>query len=121
MRLGVWGVAGAAFAAMLLLDTQAVLQLGWMTALGRLGAWPQRLLLGAVVAAVAGQLVVAGLRRRAARPVRRAPARRVGKPAAASGKAARKGPPTPGPKGRRPAVPGVAAAPSRAPGRPSRA
>ncbi len=116
MRLGVWGVAAAAFVAMLLLDTQAVLQLGWMAALGRLGAWPQRLLLGAAVAAVAGRLVVAGLRRRAARPTRRA-----AKPAAASGKAARKGPPAPGPKGRRPAAPGVAAASSRAQGRPSRA
>ncbi len=126
MRLGVWLAAGAAFGAMLLLDTQAVLELGWMAALGRLGAWPQRLLIGLVVAAVAGRLVAAGRRRQqAARPRARAGAGagagapRTPKPAAVPVKAARKG--APAPKGRRPASPGVAAAKPRPPGRPSRA
>ena len=122
MRLGVWLAAGAAFGAMLLLDTQAVLQLGWMAALGQLGAWPQRLLVGAVLAAVASRLVAAGLRRRARPPVRRAAARRGTKPAVvAAAKAVRKGPTAPGPKGRRPGAPGVVAATTRVPGRPSRA
>ncbi|MGI4977288.1 MAG: hypothetical protein ACRYG6_10130 [Janthinobacterium lividum] len=120
MRLGVWLAAGAAFGAMLLLDTQAVLELGWMAALGRLGAWPQRLLIGLLVAAVASRLVAAGLRRRqAARPRARVAVRRAAKPAAVPVKAARKG--APAPKGRKPAAPGVAAAKPRAPGRPSRA
>ncbi|MGI3777938.1 MAG: hypothetical protein ACRYGC_11670 [Janthinobacterium lividum] len=122
MRLGVWLAAGAAFGAMLLLDTQAVLELGWMAALGRLGAWPQRLLVGLVVAVAASRLVAAGLRRRrAARAPVRAVVRRVAKPAAAAVKAVRKSAPAPAPKGRRPAAPGVAAAKPRGPGRPTRA
>lgn len=63
MRLGVGVAAGAAFLAMLLLDTQGVLQLAWMAVLGRLGVWPQRLFVGVVVVA-AGRLVVAEIRRR---------------------------------------------------------
>lgn len=121
MRLGVWVAAGAAFLAMLLLDTQAVLQLGWMTALGRLGAWPQRLLMGAVLAAVAGRLVTAGLRRLHRPPARRAAGRPAPKQAATPVKQARKGPPAPKPKGRRPASPGIATATPRPSGRPSRA
>ena len=117
MRVGVWIVAGAAFLAMLLLDTQAVLQLGWMTALGRLGAWPQRLLLGVALAVVASRLVAAGLRRRVKRPGRRDGGRRAPKQAAAPAKAVRKGPPVPDPKGRKPAAPGMVATASRAPGR----
>ncbi len=118
MRLGVGLVAGAAFLAMLLLDTQAVLQMAWMTALGRLGAWPQRLLVGVAVLAACG-LAIARFRRRP-RKAGRAALRRRAAQAVAPGKVARKG--SPGPKGRRSAAPGLAGGQAgRAPARPSRA
>ena len=117
MRLGLGVVAGVAFLSMLLLDTQAVLQTAWMAALGRLGPWPQRALAGVVLAAAAGWLVAAGLRRR--RTVPRPAPRRAPKQAALPSKAVRKGSPKAGPKGRRPAAPGAAA--GRTPARPSRA
>ena len=118
MRLGVGLVAAAAFLAMLLLDTQAVLEVTWMAALGRLGVWPQRLLVG--VALCACGVAIAGLRRRP-RKAGRASVPRRATPQVAPGKAARKGSHKPGPKGRRPAAPGVASAAGRGPARPSRA
>ena len=121
MRLGVGLVAGAAFLAMLLLDTQAVLQTAWMAALGRLGAWPQRLLVGAAALA-ACRLAIARFRRRPRRAVRAA-VRRKAPQAAPPGKVARKGAPRSGPKGRRSATPSAAGGgpAGRAPTRPSRA
>jgi hypothetical protein len=117
MRLGVGLVAGAAFLAMLLLDTQAVLQMAWMAALGRLGVWPQRLLVGVAALAACG-LAMARVRR--PRKAGRAAVRRRAAQAAAPGKVARKG--SPGPKGRRSAAPGLAGGPAgRAPAKPSRA
>ena len=119
MRLGVGLVAAAAFLAMLLLDTQAVLQVAWMAALGRLGVWPQRLLVGVAVVS-ACSLAFAGLRR-SPRKAGRPTARQRAMPAATPGKVARKGSAKPGPKGRRPAAPGVASGTGRTPARPSRA
>ena len=119
MRLGVGLVAAAAFLTMLLLDTQAVLQVTWMAALGRLGAWPQRLLVGAAALCACG-LVIAGLRRRPRRAGRAAAPRRA-RPQAVPGKDARKRSPKPGPKRGKPAAPGLADGASRGPSRPSRA
>jgi hypothetical protein len=120
MRLGVGVAAGAAFLAMLLLDTQGVLQLAWMAVLGRLGVWPQRLFVGVVVVA-AGRLVVAEIRRRRPRKARSPAGQRHPAQAGAPAKAARKGTFKSDSKGRRPAAPGMAAGPGRAPARPSRA
>ncbi len=51
MRLFVGLFVAVVFAAALLLDTQAVLQLAWLAAAGRLGTWPR--LIGAAVAVLA--------------------------------------------------------------------